>query len=129
MAYTQLSVIALPGKRHLFLAKIAGPGPHIGLFTALSVDALPGKRHLFSAKTSGEVAVAVVVPFTNRIVDIKVLSSIAGTKVTGIVNMGADIVLEGNSDKITITDENQVGLLNDILTEFKKLNLYMSMVN
>ncbi len=52
--YTQLSPIALPGKRHSFLAKTPEtPGEKgLGPFTALSILALPGSIHSFAAKTS-----------------------------------------------------------------------------
>lgn len=53
MATTALSIIALPGKPHSFLAK--GTGPHTGLFTSLSVLSIPGRRLTFIAK--GEVIV------------------------------------------------------------------------
>ena len=56
---TELSVSALPGKPHRFLAKTEAsgtpPGPHTGLFTELSVSALPGQRHSFSAKDAAAV--------------------------------------------------------------------------
>ena len=51
MATTQLSVTALPGKRHSFSPKAEASGQHTGLFTELSTSALPGIRQTFTAKT------------------------------------------------------------------------------
>ena len=51
MAYTRLSVIALPGRNYTFLPKTYATQPHTGEFTALQVYALPGRRRTFLAKT------------------------------------------------------------------------------
>ena len=50
MAYTRLSVIAVPGRNYTFLPKTYATQPHIGEFTALQVYALPGRRRTFIAK-------------------------------------------------------------------------------
>jgi hypothetical protein len=51
--FTALSIMALPGRRHSFIAKTAataekGAGP----FTELSALGLPGQRHAFTPKTA-----------------------------------------------------------------------------
>jgi len=60
MAYTQLQLAAIPGKRHAFLAKTEAAiaaGPHTGTFTELAVLAVPGARHSFTAKPPASVPV------------------------------------------------------------------------
>jgi hypothetical protein len=51
--YTQLSLVATPGRVYSFTAKSAdGAGEKgEGLFTALSVLAVPGRRHIFLPKS------------------------------------------------------------------------------
>jgi len=65
--YTQLSVLALPGGRHTFVAKgVVPPSPRgSDLFTELSVLALPGGRHTFVAKG---VAIPIPVPVPDAII-------------------------------------------------------------
>ncbi|MBT7080148.1 MAG: hypothetical protein HN929_01555, partial [Chloroflexi bacterium] len=41
------------------------------------------------------------------------------TKVDGVVDVGGDVVDEGGIEKISVTDDNQVALLNGILKELK----------
>jgi hypothetical protein len=50
------------------------------------------------------------------------------TKIIGEVDVGADIVSPGGTDKISVEDSDQIQLLSDVLKELKKLNLYMSLV-
>lgn len=54
--YTQLSLIATPGKRYSFSAKAAADAAERpeGTFTALSVLGIPGIIHSFSAKAAAE---------------------------------------------------------------------------
>jgi hypothetical protein len=62
--FTALSIMALPGRRHSFIAKTAataekGAGP----FTELSALGLPGQRHAFTPKTAAQ-ALKGLGPFT-----------------------------------------------------------------
>jgi hypothetical protein len=50
------------------------------------------------------------------------------TKVDGVVDVGGDVVDEGGIEKISVTDDNQVALLNGILKELKILNFHMSLL-
>ena len=50
------------------------------------------------------------------------------TKVDGVVDVGGDVVDEGGIEKISVTDDNQVTLLNGILKELKILNFHMSLL-
>jgi hypothetical protein len=50
------------------------------------------------------------------------------TSVDGVVDVGSDVVDEGGIEKISVTDDNQVALLNGILKELKILNFHMSML-
>lgn len=49
MPYTRLSLTATPGRRYSFSAKTTGT--HAGLFTELTILALPGMRRVFVAKS------------------------------------------------------------------------------
>jgi hypothetical protein len=50
------------------------------------------------------------------------------TRVIGEVDVGADVSTEGGIEKISVTDDNQVTLLNGILKELKILNFHMSLL-
>jgi len=50
------------------------------------------------------------------------------TKIDGVVDVGGDVVDEGGVEKISVTDDNQVTLLNGILKELKILNFHMSLL-
>jgi hypothetical protein len=50
------------------------------------------------------------------------------TSVDGVVDVGSDVVDEGGIEKISVTDDNQVALLNGILKELKILNFHMSLL-
>jgi len=50
------------------------------------------------------------------------------TRVIGEVDVGADSISPGGQDKIAVEDSEAIQLLSDVLKEFKKLNLYMSLV-
>ena len=50
------------------------------------------------------------------------------TKIDGVVDVGGDVVDEGGVEKISVTDDNQVTLLDGILKELKILNFHMSLL-
>ena len=50
------------------------------------------------------------------------------TEIDGVVDVGGDVVDEGGVEKISVTDDNQVTLLNGILKELKILNFHMSLL-
>ena len=51
------------------------------------------------------------------------------TEVIGTVDVGGDVVVEGGVEKITVTDENQLGLLTQIVKELKIVNLHLAFIN
>ena len=68
---------------------------------------------------------------TNYSDTIKIFNNIVSdyNKIDGCVfNVGGDVVDEGGVEKISVTDDNQVTLLNGILKELKILNFHMSLL-
>jgi hypothetical protein len=52
----------------------------------------------------------------------------AGVIATQNLRADGDVSTEGGVEKMNVTDDNQVSLLNGILKELKKMNLHLSLM-